>query len=185
VRVLAGALPEPGALLRSLNAEVASIPNAVGATMAYAVVDPAAGTLQHLLAGHPPPLLLRAAGGAELLAGEPWPPLGVTPTDEPGIPTTRLQPGDTVVLYTDGVIERRGESLTAGLERLRAVGEDLGDLVPEDLCDALLEALVPSDDQADDVAVVAIRLLAHPADPDGSGDRARPGSVAATSRVGR
>jgi hypothetical protein len=159
VRVLAGALPEPAALLRSLTAEVASIPNAVGATMAYGIVDPGTGVMHYLLAGHPPPLLLRARGGAELLGGTPWPPLGVTAPADAEVPTVILHPGDTVLLYTDGVIERRGESLAVGLERLRAAGGELGDLVPEDLCDALLEAIVPSDDQADDVAIVAIRMV--------------------------
>ena len=161
VRVLSGALTEPAALMRALTAEVASIPNAIGATMAYGVVDPGAGSMHYVLAGHPPPLLLPADGGARLLDGTPWPPLGVMPADNLEVPGITLAPGDTVLLYTDGVIERRGESLVVGLERLRAAGAELGDLVPDDLCDALLEAIVPSDDQSDDVAIVAIRLLAH------------------------
>ena len=48
-----------------------------------------------------------------------------------------------IVLYTDGVIERRQESIDEGFERLRVVGDELADLEPEDFSDALLEALVP------------------------------------------
>lgn len=163
VRVLASVMPEPTALLRYLNVEIASIPDGFGATMAYGVIDVPSGRFDYVRAGHLPPLVLRFEGGAELPDGEPWPPLGVTPQSEPGTHTVVLSAGDTVVLYTDGVIERRGESLSVGLERLSAAGAALGDLDPDDLCDALLEAIVPSDDQADDVAILAIRMLEVPA----------------------
>jgi hypothetical protein len=161
VRVLAGALPEPEALMRMLLPEVSSIRGAIGATMAYGLVDPVAGRFHYVLAGHPPPLVVRADGGTELLECDPWPPLGVQPPAEPAIGRTTLGPGDAVVLYTDGVVERRGEDLTVGLERLRAVAEDLRDLDPDDLCDALIAAMTP-DGQTDDVAMVAIRIESRP-----------------------
>jgi serine phosphatase RsbU (regulator of sigma subunit) len=172
VRVLASALPDPVDLLPALTAEVASLPDALGATMVYGVVDPVSGTFRHVLAGHLPPLVLRAGGGAELLATPPWPPLGIAPDGDPDVAVAHLGPGDTVLLCTDGVVERRGESLDVGLERLRTAAAELADLDPEDLCDALLARAVPAEDQADDVAMLALRLVAAEArvvdltDPD-------------------
>jgi hypothetical protein len=157
VRVLAGGLPEPDQLMRTLLPEVNSIRGALGATMAYGLVDPVTRRFHFVLAGHPPPLVVPAAGAAAFLPCDPWPPLGVQPATEPGPGSTTLEPGDLVVLYTDGVIERRGEDLSVGLERLRSAAEDLRDLDPDDLCDALVAALTP-DVQPDDVALVAIRL---------------------------
>jgi CHASE1-domain containing sensor protein len=159
VRVLASALPEPADLLPAITAEVASLPDAFGATMAYGVVDPATGTFRHVLAGHLPPLVLRRAGGAELVPTPPWPPLGIDPGEPPDVAVVHLEPGDTVLLYTDGVVERRGESLDVGLERLRDAAAGLVGHDPDQLCDALLAALVPGDDQPDDIAVVALQLV--------------------------
>ena len=65
-----------------------------------------------------------------------------------------------LILYTDGVIERRQESIDDGFERLRLVSEELADLDPEDFSDALLEALVPVEEQTDDVALLVIRFEA-------------------------
>jgi hypothetical protein len=157
VRVLAGGLPEPDQLMRTLLPEVNSIRGALGATMAYGLVDPIAGQFHVVLAGHPPPLLVPADGSAAFLACDPWPPLGVEPAVEPPVGTAALRPGDLVLLYTDGVIERRGEDLSVGLERLRSAAEARRDLDPDELCDALISAVAP-DGKADDIAMVAIRL---------------------------
>ena len=159
VRVLAGVDAEPAPLLRMLGGQVSDIPGALYATLAYGIVDVGAGRFSYLLAGHPPPVLLRADGRATLLDSVPWPPVGIVPPTEPADQAVPIGPGDRLLLYTDGVVERRDESLTVGLERLRAAAEALGDLDPDDLCDALLETVVPSDDQADDVAMLVVQVL--------------------------
>ena len=71
--------------------------------------------------------------------------------------TSRWSPATSIVLYTDGVIERRKESIDQGFERLELVSADLADLEPEDFSDALLEALVPVEEQTDDVALLVVR----------------------------
>jgi serine phosphatase RsbU (regulator of sigma subunit) len=73
-----------------------------------------------------------------------------------------LERGDVVVLYTDGVVERRHEPIDDGLDRLRLVGEALADLGPEDFCKALVEAMVPAEEQTDDIAVLAMRFDGPP-----------------------
>jgi anti-sigma regulatory factor (Ser/Thr protein kinase) len=70
--------------------------------------------------------------------------------------------GSTLVLYTDGLIDRRDLPIADGLPRLRSAVEEVGESHVEDLCDRLLEALVP-DDVSDDVAILAAHLVAEPA----------------------
>jgi PAS domain S-box-containing protein len=126
------------------------------ATLVYAVLDPATWRLDLASAGHLPPLLVRADGGAELLPGSQGVPLGVvddaTYTDE----QLELAPGETLLLYTDGLIERRGESIDRGLERLVAAGAGpIDDL--EAWADRLMAALLADEEHPDDVALLALR----------------------------
>jgi serine phosphatase RsbU (regulator of sigma subunit) len=111
-------------------------------------------------AGHPPPVLIRPDGAVDLLARPPELLLGV----EPGRPRTdheiTVTPGTTVLLYTDGLVERRGQSLDEGLDRLRAAAAELSSLPPEDLCDALLERLATGFE--DDVALLIVRVGSPP-----------------------
>ena len=81
----------------------------------------------------------------------------------------RVPPGTLLVLYTDGLVERRDESVDAGIERLReVVATRGGDLEPGSLCPALAAALLPHDEQAvDDVAIVVVELLPERADAVG------------------
>ncbi|MFC8923147.1 SpoIIE family protein phosphatase [Cellulosimicrobium sp. NPDC057127] len=132
-------------------------------------------------AGHLPPLLLHPDGSAELLHRSTNLPLGLRVHDERHDHTAVLAPGATVVLYTDGLVERRGESLHAGLERLRATAERLAGLGLEDLCDRLIAELVH--DGEDDVALLAAR--AHPQDrprPAEAGPRVLPDRLVEEAR---
>ncbi|WP_222193862.1 SpoIIE family protein phosphatase [Modestobacter italicus] len=108
-------------------------------------------------AGHPPPLLVRAGGAVELLERPASLLLGVDPGASRTDHTVTLHPGDTVVLYTDGLVERRDATLDDGLARLTGVAAELAALPVAGLCDALLARLAP--DWADDVALVALRVL--------------------------
>ena len=95
------------------------------------------------------------------------PPLGVTGgTAAVGI-TVAVQPGDTLVLYTDGIVERRGEPVTDGLERLRAVGTAASDFDAEACCDRIVAAMLGDEGHGDDAAVVAVRLGGAGAGGDG------------------
>jgi serine phosphatase RsbU (regulator of sigma subunit) len=120
-------------------------------------------TLRWSNAGHLPPLLLGADGTARLL--EPELLLGVDPAVQRTDATVTLHPGDTVVLYTDGLVERRVATLDEGLSRLVEAGTELAGVPVTKLCDALLSRLAP--EYADDVALVALR--AHPQEPPAAG----------------
>lgn len=161
LRALADLAPEPAALVRALERHVPTIPDALCATMIYVVVDPAAGTLTYVRAGHPPPVLLRADGSSELLDAAGSPPLGVTAGAGVVAVTVTVAPGDGLVLYTDGVVERRGEPVTAGLDRLRAVAESLP-ADPDACADRIVELMLGADGHGDDAAVVVIRVLPVP-----------------------
>ncbi len=92
------------------------------ATLVYAELDTRTATLTYACAGHLPPLRVRADGGAEYLWSGRSGPLGVPSVRGPRTQgTVRLDPGDLVLLYTDGVVERRDRSLLEGLDRLAQV----------------------------------------------------------------
>ncbi|MEA2233386.1 MAG: hypothetical protein QOD83_3202 [Solirubrobacteraceae bacterium] len=125
------------------------------ATLVLAVFDPVDAQLAWVNAGHPPPLALDADGTPRYLEGARSVPLGVLPFPTYEQETVTLQHGGAVVLYTDGLIERRGEHLDDGLALLaRAAAE--GPLESEALCDRLLEAAVPDGATSDDVALLTL-----------------------------
>jgi serine phosphatase RsbU (regulator of sigma subunit)/anti-sigma regulatory factor (Ser/Thr protein kinase) len=133
-------------------------------TCVYAVLEPSTGELRCSNAGHPPPLVLTRDGRADFLTGKPGLPLGVSAEHEYPEMRATLEPGSTVLLYTDGLVEKRGEPLDVGLERLReaAVGAPVEPL--EDLCERVLDALV-TQAPGDDVALLAVRMLAPDTGP--------------------
>ncbi|MFL5797886.1 MAG: SpoIIE family protein phosphatase [Actinomycetota bacterium] len=126
------------------------------ATVLYLVFDPEEGDIRFANAGHPPPLVADPAGAMSYLEEALSPPLGVELTTEPPEAAGRLAPGSTLLLFTDGLVERRGSSIVDGLGRLRdEVAASFHDNL-EDLCDRVIEALV-GDHVADDVALLALR----------------------------
>jgi PAS domain S-box-containing protein len=130
------------------------------ATMLYVIVDPAASTVRWVNAGHPPPLVM-AGGEARFLEGDASVPLGVLPFPTYEEMTAPMNPGETLLLYTDGLVERPGEHLDDGLAQLAArVSEAPDD--PERLLDHLLETMVPAGGAADDVALLMLRNLPVP-----------------------
>ena len=131
-------------------------------TCIYAVLDPATGKLRCANAGHPPPLLLTSDGHATFIAGTPGLPFGVSADAKYNELPAELEPGSTLLLYTDGLVERRGEAIDVGLERLRGVAAE-APLEPKALCTRVLECLLEGFPN-DDVALLAVRLLPR-ADP--------------------
>jgi PAS domain S-box-containing protein len=132
------------------------------ATIVYAEVDPASGRVGLVSAGHPPPIVI-GADGARYLEPPRQPPIGVTRTSTYGELVVELDPGTTIVLYTDGLIDRRDIALDEGMEQLlTAAGSDRGRPV-EAVCRELIKALVPNE-ATDDIALLAMERLPVRAD---------------------
>jgi putative methionine-R-sulfoxide reductase with GAF domain len=112
-------------------------------------------------AGHLPPMIASPGEVPSLVELPVTPPLG-TPGDFPRVEATvRLPDGAVLLIYTDGLVERRGESIDAGLDRLRAA---LHTGPPKDVCRRLLHDLVGSESPDDDVAIVALQRVAPRSD---------------------
>jgi anti-sigma regulatory factor (Ser/Thr protein kinase) len=127
------------------------------ATMTYAEVHPASGAMRFVAAGHPPPIALDAEG-ARYLDLPKQPPIGVAAGWVYEEVVVDVDPGAKVVLYTDGLIDRRDIALEEGLERLlAAAGRDPGWPV-ETVCRELITELAPSE-AADDIALLAMERL--------------------------
>jgi PAS domain S-box-containing protein len=146
----------PAELLSRLNDFIVRSAGDDLATVHVMRVDTVAGRLRYSSAGHPPPVLKPASGRTDLLPAGLGPPLGavgglVFPEAERG-----FAPGDRLVLYTDGLVERRGEPLDRSLARLVAAVAEAPDPV-DDLMASLLERLL-EEEPSDDVAVLAVRL---------------------------
>jgi PAS domain S-box-containing protein len=146
----------PALVLDGLERFARQVEGARLATVVCGVLDPVGGTFRYACAGHPPPLVLRPGGGTELLEDGrspllcALPPGTATPRSEG---THRLEPGDRLLLYSDGLVERRRESLGVGLRRLAeyavAVGEGPG--WPDEL---VRRMIVGAGD--DDIALLAV-----------------------------
>jgi serine phosphatase RsbU (regulator of sigma subunit)/anti-sigma regulatory factor (Ser/Thr protein kinase) len=167
----------PGAVLGHLNTLVAATHSAkMVATLLYMVMDPGGGGVRFASAGHLPPLLLDADGSTRFLRHESALPLGVAEHTVFVDHGDELSPGSTVLLYTDGLVERRGETIDVGLERLRKVlGAGPEDL--EELCSYVIDRAPSGAGARDDMALLAVRLLKEDAERLEVVLPAEPGSV--------
>jgi anti-sigma regulatory factor (Ser/Thr protein kinase) len=160
LRAFAGEGYAPAAMVERLNRFVFENGPSDMATLSYAVLDPATGALHAVGAGHPPPVLLGADGTAQWLHGVGGPPVGADSRSSYRTHERVLQPGDTVLMFTDGLVERRGESLDVGLQRLLDAAAAITHPTPLDaLCDQITDALLPEHGADDDVAVLAVRYV--------------------------
>ncbi|WP_049572864.1 SpoIIE family protein phosphatase [Nonomuraea sp. SBT364] len=119
--------------------------------------DPADRTFSWTSAGHPGPILVREGRG-RLIEAPTGMMLGALDSAEYGMSVTRLEPGDLLVLYTDGVVERRGRDLDSGLEALVQASHFCAGDDPEEMIDCLLERLGGGSSE-DDVCLMAVRVL--------------------------
>jgi len=134
-----------------------TLPGARCCSLAYATIDTTAGTIDYLCAGHPYPLKIED-GQAEFLGGGRLPPLAALMAAAEGPPGHgELPAGSLLILYTDGLVERRGESLDTGLARLRTAAGRYAALPADRVCQALLQDLAPPGGYRDDVAILALR----------------------------
>lgn len=145
----------PAEALSALQRFAASLALRPLATVAYADLDLRTGLLRFALAGHPPPLLIRADGSTSYLEGGRSPLLGVEATEPRAQGQVMLRPGDTLVIYTDGLVERPESSLDEGLatlaERSAALVHDVATMAGR------LLARVP-EPRRDDAAVLIVQL---------------------------
>ncbi|MFB6614626.1 SpoIIE family protein phosphatase [Streptomyces sp. NPDC056367] len=145
----------PGALMGWLNEVALSAPGQPTATAVCALYDPGARTVRWTTAGHLPPLLVREGRGRFL-----EPPhtvlLGALPEAAYPEEETRVLPGDFLLFYTDGLVERRHEGLDESLAVLRRAAERLGSESTDELADQLMAEI--SGDTDDDTSLVVLRV---------------------------
>jgi serine phosphatase RsbU (regulator of sigma subunit) len=153
----------PESIVRRLDTALDILYADTYATCVYGVLhaEPP-GRARHLdytSAGHPPPLLITPDGRACFLEAGHGPLLGVDPELPRTSASAFLPIGSTLLFYSDGLVERRGEPLDHGLTRLRRNAASLADQSPGELCDRLLATHAPDAVAGDDVALLAVRIL--------------------------
>jgi len=162
VRAL-GPTGSPSRVLDALDVFVEQVPQAAMATLAYAELDLEDGTLTYACAGHPPPLLVGLDGARLLWDGRSLP-LGASfDGHQRTQATSRVATGETIVLYTDGLVEDRRRGLSSGLDLMLDVAGRAGESAPAELVDSLLDGLVGVIDGEDDVCILAVRRALSPA----------------------
>ncbi|MGW7312038.1 PP2C family protein-serine/threonine phosphatase [Streptomyces sp. NPDC054865] len=149
----------PAQALEALGLYARSVSGAENTTAVETYIDWDTHTLTYSSAGHLPPALLHTRGGVEFLDQATDPPLGARP-EHVARPqaVTGFAEGDTLVLYTDGLIERRREDIDTGLARLAHALTRHQGAHPEALADAILLDLLPPGGATDDSALVIVRL---------------------------
>ncbi len=133
------------------------------ATLCYGVLDADAGTFDFASAGHLPPLRIPAFAEPRYAESRPSPPIGAVQHARYTSTMLQLEPGERLLLYTDGLVERRGESLDDGLARLARRAATCSTEL-DVCCDTLLDEL-PGPGPADDIVVLAVRITGVRRDP--------------------
>jgi serine phosphatase RsbU (regulator of sigma subunit) len=127
------------------------------ATAVFARLNGDGCTLEMASAGHPPPLIVRPDGSVDFIEHPRSVPLGVPMNSARTSASCEVKPGSLVLLYTDGLVERRGAAITEGLDRLARAAAEAG-RDPEAACDHVLRAMLESEGPADDVALLAVAV---------------------------
>jgi serine phosphatase RsbU (regulator of sigma subunit)/anti-sigma regulatory factor (Ser/Thr protein kinase) len=152
--------PSPRTALAGLDRFAARLPGAHCTTAVCAVLDPATGELVYSSAGHPPPILVLADGTTRLLDDGHTIPLGIRPDRPRPEARVTIPARATLLLYTDGLVERRRSALDHGIARVSNLLRDGRSSALDDLANQIMSGLAPSDGYQDDVAVLLYR---HPA----------------------
>lgn len=162
----------PAQLLTELDPVAARIPGALCTTVCAAVLDPVRGLVRYSNAGHMPPILADVDKTGRMLEGGRSVPLATFETARRPEATTPLPPGATLVLFTDGLVERRGEDIDEGFTKIADILADTAEKLPRQVADSVLSALRPEGGYDDDIAMVVYRQppaplrLDVPARPD-------------------
>ena len=150
----------PAALMCAINRFLVEDEHEM-ATCVCAVLDPAERRLRLASAGHLPLLRVSSDGDAQFVGGATGLPLGVRAFATYREDVFEVEPGDTLVLFTDGLVERRDESIDARLERLRVVTSEAITVGGDRWCDLVVNTMI-EEKRGDDVAVLGVRLASGP-----------------------
>jgi anti-sigma regulatory factor (Ser/Thr protein kinase) len=151
--------PRPDEVLVALDRFAVGIPGALCTTVFCGVLDPASGLLTYSSAGHPPGIITGPDGAIRLLDGAGSFPLAIRPGAPRPSATERVPARATLLLYTDGLIERRRIPLTEGIEAAGLALRDERDAGVEELVARVMARMAPAEGYEDDVAVLLYR---HP-----------------------
>lgn len=172
-----------GAMAERLNRFAQGLGDCTLTTVVLAIFEPATGRLRYTNAGHPPPLLISGDGTARHFDDSPSPPMGVVETPRYSQSTVTLEPGSTVLLYTDGLVEKPSQSLDAGLGLLREAGARAAGADDVDaLCEQVIGDLA-GDAQEDDVTMIAVHALVRLEDRVFLSVAGDPGALTATREL--
>jgi integral membrane sensor domain MASE1/anti-sigma regulatory factor (Ser/Thr protein kinase) len=149
--------PSPAKVVSRLDRLVSRLLGSEIVTLVYLVLNLDSGMVHFANAGHPPPLVVGSGGQTFFLEEGLGPPLGCDVPELPVEASFRLVPDSTLLLFTDGLVEKRGISIHEGLERLETLAADCGQDI-EALCKQLLRSMV-GDEISDDIALLAIRPI--------------------------
>jgi serine phosphatase RsbU (regulator of sigma subunit)/anti-sigma regulatory factor (Ser/Thr protein kinase) len=147
--------PSPDRVAERLSALLRQLEPGRNATLLYLVADPYEGKITGVGAGHPAPLLIDPDGRAAFIELPNSVPLGAVRYPGYEAIEARLEPGATLLLYTDGVIERPGENLDAGLARL---AEAAAGAPPAAVCRNVVDRLLPHGALNDDAALISVHF---------------------------
>ena len=149
--------PEPNHAIAAVDLFAVQGADTLGASVAYVLFDPD-GHARYASAGHVPVVRVPALGDSELLEGGRRPLLGFrVPEDHSLTADFAFGPGDVVVMFTDGLVERRGETIDDGLKRLLDIVDKTRHMSPQEMCAAILEGLTDGYEPDDDIALLVIR----------------------------
>jgi PAS domain S-box-containing protein len=155
--------PGPAEALADLDTFASRIPEAECTSVFCAILDLAAGTVTYSCAGHPPPILVTGEKDYSLLDQARSLPLAMLPYDrQRSQATATLPPGATLMLYTDGLVERRSQPLDIGIDAAAVTVAEHAQDHPDDVADHVMSAMTPAAGYEDDVAVLIYR---HPPAP--------------------
>jgi serine phosphatase RsbU (regulator of sigma subunit)/anti-sigma regulatory factor (Ser/Thr protein kinase) len=149
--------PSPRAALSALDRFAARLSGAACTTAFCAVLDTGTGELTYSSAGHPPPILVYGDRSARTLNDGRSIPLGLRPDRIRPEASVTLPPRATLLLYTDGLVERRRQSLDTGISLATDLVQDGNVSALDDLASEIMARLAPDDGYHDDVALLLYR----------------------------
>ena len=151
--------PAPDRVLVGLDRFAVGVPGALCTTVFCGVLDPATGMLTYSSAGHPPGIIACADGSVRLLEQARSFPLAIRPGEPRPVATEPVPARATLLLYTDGLVERRRRPLNDGIDEAGRALRDERDAGVEELAARVMARMAPAEGYEDDVAVLLYR---HP-----------------------
>jgi serine phosphatase RsbU (regulator of sigma subunit)/anti-sigma regulatory factor (Ser/Thr protein kinase) len=146
--------PDPAAVLQQADNMLQYFEGGEMATAVVALIEPSLRQAHLSIAGHPAPILAVPGGGSSYLQVPVDPPLGVTLSRHRRATTVELPPGGVAAFYTDGLVERRHQSMS---ERLALLSDTVTASPPEEVCIRVMATLVGQDRPDDDIALLVLR----------------------------